>query len=273
MLRYHEADLFLFIEDKKMPYIYEELIRRLVNLEIGKIYSLESKKNVLEMFEKWKSSKKELNKCFFIVDKDFDHFRNKIIPNHPNLIELEKYTIENYLITKEGAISLLKTKVFEKDKDELEALLDWENWIKLMYEGFKDLFIAYAIAFKFDLGPNTGIKPGKYFKTKSYRIDENMVEKYILDIKKLCVENYIDYEREAEIVNQYYKKHTYYDYDALIKGKYLAFGLLKYLNFKILRVKLDEDLCYPIMVRNISLEPFEFLKNKLIGSQSFNLIS
>ncbi|WIL36166.1 hypothetical protein QPZ67_04405 [Bacillus stercoris] len=44
MLRYHEADLFLFIEDKKMPYIYEELIGRLVNLKIGKVYSLESKK-------------------------------------------------------------------------------------------------------------------------------------------------------------------------------------------------------------------------------------
>ncbi|WIL36165.1 DUF4435 domain-containing protein [Bacillus stercoris] len=225
------------------------------------------------MFDKWITSKKSLNKCFFIVDKDFDHFRNNTVPNHANLIELEKYTIENYLITKEGAISLLKTKIFDKDKDELEALLDWENWINLMYHGFKDLFIAYAIAFKFDLGPNTGIKPGKYFEKKTYLVDKNMTEKYILDIKKLCAENDIEYEREAEIINQYYKKDTYYDYDGLIKGKYLSFGLLKYLNFKILSVKLDEDLCYPIMVKNISLEPFEFLKNKLIGSISLNLIS
>ncbi|MDI3412216.1 hypothetical protein QKW52_25820 [Bacillus sonorensis] len=68
MLRHREYDIFLFIEDEKMRPVYNKIVERLVNgkLKIGKVYSLRSKKNVLEMFGKWKAEKSSLNKCFLL---------------------------------------------------------------------------------------------------------------------------------------------------------------------------------------------------------------
>lgn len=274
MLRHREYDIFLFIEDEKMRPVYNKIVERLVNgkLKIGKVYSLRSKKNVLEMFGKWKAEKSSLNKCFFIVDKDFDHFRHIEIPNHPNLIELEKFTLENYLVTKEGALSLLKLKVFDKEDYELESLLDWETWISYMYQSFKELFIVYAIAFKFTLEQNTSISPGRYFENGTYKIKQEEIKKYIQKIKEICYKKNINYEDEFSKIDDFYDVDGVYNYSGLIKGKYLAFGLFKYLHMKIIRKKLDEELSYYTMADNIDLEPLNFMKKKLLKESSQELV-
>ncbi len=263
MLRYSENDLFLFIEDEKMGFIYKKLVDRLVDgkLKIGKIYSLKSKRNVLLTFNEWKKEK-YFDKCFFIVDKDFDHFKDLEIPDHSNLIELEKYTLENYLVTKEGAISLLKLKVFNKEDYELEALLDWTNWISNINDSFKALFIVYAIAFKYTLSQNTSISPGKYFKTGTYEINHNEIDKYIEKIKDICERENIDFQEEYLKINDFYNDNDGFNYSGLIKGKYLSFGLFKYLN-KTTNKKFDEELSYYTMADNINLESLAFMKKKL----------
>ncbi|WP_144525728.1 DUF4435 domain-containing protein [Bacillus pumilus] len=263
MLRYSENDLFLFIEDEKMGFIYKKLVDRLVDgkLKIGKIHSLKSKRNVLRTFNEWKKEK-YFDKCFFIVDKDFDHFKDLEIPHHSNLIELEKYTLENYLVTKEGAISLLKLKVFNKEDYELEALLDWTNWISNINNSFKALFIVYAISFKYTLCKNTSISPGRYFKESTYEINNIEINKYIEQIKDLCESENIDFQEEYSKIEDFYNDVDGFNYSGLIKGKYLSFGLFKYLN-KTFNKKFDEEFSYYTMADNINLESLDFMKKKL----------
>ncbi|KAA6482230.1 DUF4435 domain-containing protein [Bacillus swezeyi] len=275
ILRYRNYDIFLFIEDEKMREVYKKLVKRLVQdkLKYVKVFSLNSKQSVLEGFNKWRKNHPSHDKCFFIVDKDFDHFRGIEIPNHPNLIELEKFTLENYLVTKEGALALLKLKVFDKEDDELEALLDWETWISDMYQGFKELFIVYAIAFKFTLEQNTSISPGRYFENGAYKIKQEEIKKYIQKIKEICYKKNINYEDEFSKIYNFYDVDGVYNYSGLIKGKYLAFGLFKYLHMKIIRKKLDEELSYYTMADNIDLEPLNFMKKKLLKELSQELVS
>lgn len=275
MLRYREYDIFLFIEDEKMRSVYKKIVDRLVmgKLKIGKVYSLHSKQNVLRLFDKWKEEEASFDKCFFIVDKDFDHFKDIKIPNHSNLIELEKFTLENYLVTKEGALSLLKLKIFDKEDDELEALLDWEKWISHMYQSFKDLFIFYAIAFKYTLDKNTSINPGRYFEKGACAINHAEINKYIQNIKDICERENIDYEEEFLKINDFYNDVDGFNYSGLIKGKYLSFGLFKYLNMKIIHKRLDEELSYYTMADNINLEPLTFMKKKLLKESPQELVS
>ncbi|MEH6945428.1 DUF4435 domain-containing protein, partial [Bacillus sp. JJ722] len=95
ILRHQNYDLFLLIEDEKMPHVYKTLVDRLLDgeVKIGKIYPLKSKQNVLDRFSEWNKNASHLNKCVFIIDKDFDVFKGKITVDHPNLVELEYYTI------------------------------------------------------------------------------------------------------------------------------------------------------------------------------------
>lgn len=266
-LRHRNYDFFLFIEDEKIPHVYKKIITRIFNgqVKIGKVFSMNSKKNVLEKFSEWMRSASDLKKCVFIVDKDFDHFKGEILPSHNNLIELEYYTIENYLVSKEGVISLIQSKIFGKEDDEIDELLDWENWIGQIYQGFKSLFIFYAIANKYELEKNCSISPYRYLKKGSYQINDEQVGLYISKIVEMCKKTErIDFEREYKNIDEYYNSEKGYQFDSLIKGKYIYAAMLKYINH-ITGHQFDEDLCNLILVDSIKLEKLEFMKRKLIA--------
>jgi len=267
LLRHNNYDLFLFIEDEKMPHVYKKLISRMFNNEIniGKIYSLKSKKNVLDKFHHWKESANSLNKCVFIVDKDFDHFKGKVVPNNSNLIELEYYTIENYLISKEGVVALLHSKIFNKEEEEIIQLLDWENWLINIYSSLKRLFIVYAIANKYDLKKNCSISPYRYLKKNTFEINIEETENYINEIKLICDGRAdFNFEEEYSEIDKYFYKNNTYKYEEMIKGKYLYAALFKYLHH-LSGELIDEDLGSLIIADNVLLDNLNFMKTKLLA--------
>lgn len=266
-LRHRSNDLFLFIEDEKSPHVYKKLISRLFDnkIKIGKVYPLKSKKNVIDKFHEWKEKDSRLNKCFFIVDKDFDYFKGEFVPVHSNLIELEYYTLENYLVTEEGAISLLETKFVEKEHEELKELLDWENWLGCTYQDFKNLFIVYAIAHKYDLERNTSESPYKYLIKNNYKVDLAQIDSYISKIKDICSSRHdINFEEEFNNIDNYFRGENGYRFDSLIKGKYIFAAMFKYLHH-LTGKKFDADLAIIIIAENITLGKLEFLRRKLIA--------
>lgn len=265
LIRHNKYDLFLFIEDEKMPHVYKKIISRLYNndINIGKIYPMKSKKNVLDKFEKWRTNQSHLKKCFFIVDKDFDHFNGEFSPNHTNLIELEYYTIENYLISEPGVVALLQSKIFHLDEDEIYQMLDWDNWLDNIYDNLKRLFIVYAIANKYKLKENCSISPYRYLKKNSFEIDSVQVDEYIEEIRQTCVSRSdIDFNSEYAYIENYYNENGTYQYGKLIKGKYIYAALYKYLNHLVGK-KIDEDMGSLIIADNMSLADLSFLKRKL----------
>lgn len=265
ILRYHNNDLFLFVEDEKNRPVYKKLVNRFYDnkIKIGKIYSLGSKDNVLKTFEEWNLKSYQLKKCVFLVDKDFDHFKGLTIPQHSNLIELEFYTIENYFVTKEAALSLLEVKCFDKEKYELEQILNWESWLESTYKDFKKLFIVYAIAHKYSIDKNCSESPYKYLMKADYQVNVQQVENYANMIKEKCEILSINFEQEFFVIDEYYVDNNSYKYESLIKGKFLLIAMFKYLH-NISGEKFDEDLSLLIIADNILLNKLEFLKQKLM---------
>ncbi|GLY10351.1 DUF4435 domain-containing protein [Pseudobacillus badius] len=265
-LRYRQCDLFLFIEDEKMHQVYRKIISRLFNnkIKIGKIYSLKSKNNVLEKFDEWHKGSSELKKCIFIVDKDFDHFKDIRIPIHSNLIELEYYTIENYLVTKEGAMALIQSKLSNRDHGEYESMLNWDEWFENINISLKDLFISYVLAHKYGLYENCSRSPHIYLKKGGYEVLTEQVDLYLEKIKKLSIENDIDFEEEFKQINDYFNEGNNYKYEELIHGKYLSAAMYKYLSHLIGK-KLDEDLANVILADNIKLNNLKFIEERIVA--------
>ncbi|MGY1420695.1 DUF4435 domain-containing protein [Bacillus cereus] len=274
-IRYSNYDLFLFIEDEKMPSIYQQIIKRLFNdtLRVGGIYSLKSKQNVLKKFEEWNKDAKELKKCFFIVDRDFDYLKEIFVPNDPNLVELNYYTLENYFICKVGALKLMQVKVHDKTEEELEQILDWENWIIKTIESFRRLFIGYAIAYKYDLRDSCSISPHKYLVKGSNDINDSQIDAYIEDVMKLSESHEeINFEEEFRLIDLLFNKDSEkYNNHALIKGKYIYTALLKHLQY-ITGVKFDEDFAAFILVESMDLSNLYFFKERIESSLQHNVL-
>lgn len=265
LLRQSNYDLFVYIEDEKLVAVYKKILHKILggNFKIGKIYPMKSKKNVLKAFEQWKRTKIEPQKSIFIIDRDFDHLKGITVPDHSNLIELEYYTIENYLVSLEGAVNLIQIKIANYSENEIEEMLQWEIWEEKINEGFKDLFISYAIAYKYDIKQNCSISPYRYLKKNSFEIDEEQINRYIMELKNEF-ENYSckDYDLEYKLIEKEFIENGSIQYEKLIKGKYKHSAMFKYIN-NIFGEKFDEDLSNAILADNINLTELEFMKERI----------
>lgn len=262
-----KENIFLFVEDEKLKLMYELIIKRLFDKElvIGNIFSMKKKGNVLNKFEEWKDIEEETSdKAVFIVDKDFDHLIGEGVPNHPNLIELEYYTIENYLISKPGALLLMKHKDHDYDLSKLDERLNWEKWEEFIFEKFERLFLSYGMAFKYDLGPNCSISPHKYLAPKDFVVEEGNIEEYISTTSSLYEEKY-NKEAEEELNN--IKSSFIYDdkvnYHQLISGKYLLEALIKYVDSLTSYSVTDKNLIKTTLLNEYPLDNLLFLKDRI----------
>lgn len=260
ILRKDSVELFVYIEDEKLCKVYEKIINRLTSIspQNMKIEPLKSKKNVVEIFKQWLTNERVSSKSIFIVDRDFDHLKEIYIPNHNNLIELEYYTIENYLITSIGVTSLVQVKVHSKDKEEIISLLDYEKWLSEFYESFNILFMHFALAYKYELCENCGISPYRFLAKYSYQVDDNQIQQYISEIKKLCDQSNINYETEYLKIKREFEEDNQILYEKLIHGKYKFSSLLKYLNC-IFKEKFDEDFSKVTLADYIDLGEMDFI--------------
>lgn len=267
MIKRSKYDLFIFVEDANLTYIYEKIIYKLFgdSITVGKIFSLKSKENVLNLFEEWLEVEEKLkNSSLFIVDRDFDHLLNKQVPQHPNLVELERYTLENYLISKKGALALMKHKINSYDNDDLEKLLDWDNWIDLIHNGFTDLFICYGIAHKYALKENSRLSPHKYFEDNTYTIKASEIDKYVNDLT-IIFETSLDKDfisEFQEIKTKFIKQDGSISFDELIKGKYILAGLFRYLKH-LTGKKMDDEFAKSTLLDATSIKELSFLKSKV----------
>lgn len=267
LLRKDSYDLFVYIEDEKLTAVYKKLISKIVDssIRIRKIYTMKSKENVLTAFDKWKSLNDKLNKNVFIVDRDFDHLKGILVPNHPNLIELEYYTIENYLVTFEGVFNLIQVKASKFSDDEIIEMLEWGKWYDYINSGFKDLFISFAIAHKYGLLKNSSISPHRFLESNSYKINEDQVNKYINELKEMYEQKFSqDFEEEFKLVESHFIENGVLVYDKLIKGKYIHAAVFKYIH-SIFDKKFDEDLSNVILADNIDLSKMDFMKQKILN--------
>jgi hypothetical protein len=195
----NSIDIYVEDTDQGANKFYKLLFSRVFNKThiIKKVFTLGGKKNVLKKHEDLKSDKSQ--KRLFVIDGDIDLFHNKNLTLNNQLLTLDKYCIENYLVDEEAIIDFVDDESSILDKTEIKELLNLKEWIDHNEPLLFELFKAFAICNKFSL-PTATVSEGLKNLKKDGRgnICKEKIATKILEIKKICNENKISYEDEIE---------------------------------------------------------------------------
>ncbi|MBL3550170.1 DUF4435 domain-containing protein, partial [Chryseobacterium sp. KMC2] len=92
-------------------------------------------------------------KKIFIVDGDLDLINKNNPANEKNLVVLDSYCIENYLIEEHGIVNLLYYSIGTESFENLKNKLNFDKWLSYNATILTKLFINFAILKKLGGGP------------------------------------------------------------------------------------------------------------------------
>ncbi|MBX9886596.1 MAG: DUF4435 domain-containing protein [Flavobacteriaceae bacterium] len=153
-------DIEFYVEDFEQEHFYFNILKNLFpDIKFEKIFPLNGKRNVVD------SSKLSID-CktkIYIVDLDFDEILG-IKETNDNLFYLEKYCIENHLISKNGIFELIREKNAKLKNEEIEILFNFDTLLLEIKEHLEKLACCFLINRKHSLGiKNLCIEPSREF--------------------------------------------------------------------------------------------------------------
>lgn len=137
----------VFIEDARGRLIYERILSRLWgDGVVERVFPLNGRDFVMADWNRNAGN----NRYIYIIDGDLDLLSGNLLSDR-NLVQLDRYCLENYLLSADAILSVLQDYIpedvdFEKAKSEISALIDDTGSF------FLGLFILYAISQKHQLG-------------------------------------------------------------------------------------------------------------------------
>lgn len=149
----HKNDIDFFIEDSNDEEFYKALFQNLFEEKrIGKIQSCGCRTKLIDACKNDQIDSKR--KRFYISDGDLDLIFKEDEVNLKNLIILDRYCIENYLLEEESVIEIIHDSIV-LEKSKIKNQLGFENWFKAISKPLIDLFLHYAISQKHAVGEQT----------------------------------------------------------------------------------------------------------------------
>jgi hypothetical protein len=121
------------------------------DIKINDVTPMGCKANVLKAYDN--QNKADKRKKYFIVDGDLDLIIGTNRKDENNLIILDSYCIENYLIDEKGAIEFIYFSNGTESKENLKTKLNFEKWLSYNAPSLVELFINFGISRKFGGGP------------------------------------------------------------------------------------------------------------------------
>lgn len=116
-------DVEFYVEDFEQEHLYYNILKNLFpDVQFEKIFPLNGKKNVIDASKLTIDSKTKI----YIVDLDFDKIL-EIKESYSNLFYLEKYSIENHLISKKAIYELVREKNAKLKDSQIDLLFDYDN--------------------------------------------------------------------------------------------------------------------------------------------------
>lgn len=141
-------DIEFYVEDTEQEHFYFNILKKLFSdLKFDKIFPLNGKKNVRDAAVLNTGNKKKV----YIVDLDFDHILNNV-ETIDNLFYLKKYSIENYLISKNSIYEIIRAKDPKLKDAEIDALFDLNNLLNETAYCLKKLACCFVIIQSKELG-------------------------------------------------------------------------------------------------------------------------
>jgi len=272
----YRNDFDIFTEDKVADKeFYKTLFQNLLGeqIRINDVTPLGCKANVLSAYES--QSKNDKRKKFFIVDGDLDLITGTNRKEEDNLIILDSYCIENYLIDEKGIIEFLYFSNGTESKEQLKVKLNFEKWLNYNAKILIELFLNFALLKKYGGGPI--IKNANEFlkqENKQTILDKIKIKKYSEQIKKdiidqLNILGFTDtdnvYTKEYEELSKIWEVENL-TLLRIVSAKNYLLPLLQFrMNHCINKSKalFPKDTIKLFLANNSKLDRLEFLKNKI----------
>ncbi|MBQ21578.1 MAG: hypothetical protein CMD31_12545 [Flavobacteriales bacterium] len=186
----YRNDIDIYTEDKVADKeFYRTLFKRVLGneIKINDVTPLGCKTNVLNAFDN--QDKTDRRKKLYIVDGDLELILDTNRKATGNLIVLDSYCIENYLIDETGGIELIYFSNGSESRDNLKNKLNFSKWLEYNAPYLVDLFLNFAILRKYGGGPI--IKTAHDFLTQNGKqtiLDKDSINQYSQDIKSQIIQ-------------------------------------------------------------------------------------
>lgn len=265
----YRNDIDIYTEDEeKDKEFYRSLLKKLVptSIRINDVTPLGSKRNVLDRCQKeLPNGRKKL----FIVDGDINLINEKTVYTLPNLYVHDAYCIENLLIDRESVLKFIYMQCAVKSEEEIEQLVDYENWLSAYSKELINLFLHFAIADLFNL-PFTLGNAYQFHKKNGddFIFDEDATKLEIDKLKRYIIDKVAqsDYERELTRLKATWAFNEN-NFLKAVSGKDYLFPilLLKAMSFKKSKSKPSLEEMKISLVNFSSLNKFSRLRDVLVA--------
>lgn len=272
----YRNDIDIFTEDKVADKeFYKTLFLNLLGeqIKVNDITPLGCKANVLNAYDT--QNPEDKRKKFYIVDGDLDLIIGTNRKEEGNLIILDSYCIENYIIDEKGIIDFLYFSNGIEAKEQLKVKLNFEKWLNYNAKCLIDLFLNFALFKKYGGGPI--IKNANLFlkqESKQTVLDQTKIKNYSEQIKNDLI-NHLNssgfddceklYAKEYEELTKIWKEENL----TLLKIVSAKNYLLPLLQFRMNHCLNKNKALFPketiklFLASNSKLERLDFLKNKM----------
>ncbi len=273
----YRNEIDVYTEDKcSDKEFYRALFNRLTanKVKINDITPLGCKLLVLKAYDEQDNSSRR--KKIFIVDGDLDLLISTNRKTENNLVVLDSYCIENYIIDENAGIELIYYSDGQTDKGTIANKLNFKKWLEFNRNELINLFFNFAILKMYGGGPT--LKSASTFLTNKKNeviLNKVAINTYSDEIKneiiqllskKGVVSTTTEYNLQFEKLQ---KKWGYTDETLLkvVSGKDYLVHLFQYrINYNIGKNKmLFQKQSFKLFLANhCDLERLAFLKKKII---------
>ena len=266
----HKNTVDVFVEDSYDEEFYKVIINRVFEKTghcVNKLISLGGKSRVIEACKI--DQKKRDTKRIYIVDGDLDLINDTNEKDLNHFFVLKKYCIENYLIQEAPLIEIIHDNVLI-DKEDIQKILCFNNWIKGISNELIELFIHYALCKKhIPTEPTISLGIGKLCtqKDKITILHTSNCNQRIEELKSKLIDAISESEYNEEI---YYLRQTWpsnvENALAIVSGKDYLLPLTEFRLQKFKRIKsfnMHRETLRIRLAKLIDISELEEIKEKI----------
>ncbi|PAF22757.1 hypothetical protein CHH49_04000 [Terribacillus saccharophilus] len=255
-------DFQFYIEDEKQitSYLYKEVLSKVLGVKLKRVFPLGNRQKVIDA-----SKLNRLDSHFFIIDKDLDPYLDSYKEDdYTNVIQLERYCIENYYIEEQTFYDALNYLITEE-----EINGTYLQWLDSVLEDFREVFRYALIARKYNVKEWLNGQEYKHLKSNNdYLVDrDNIRKKFTQRLTEQSIVIDLDEElrKVEDIVSNLDPKNE------LVSGKFLFTSLKVFIKKLAQFYKLGgirDDTIELQLINHIDCSNFSFIRDYVYGTKT-----
>lgn len=154
-LKSHSNDVEIFVEDKSSPNLWVKLLRKYLpaGTNLNSVNCLGGRKAVEDACKADQAN--DGRRRLYIIDSDFDIALGRPKKRLKHLHRLNRYCVENYLLSDKALIDLITSLDPSTTHREAMNLRNFGTWRQDNEHLLRSLFICYAVIYSLDIGIKT----------------------------------------------------------------------------------------------------------------------